>query len=230
MSYYKTLLILFLLIPLFGKANTEKKIQTAHIIQSSEAVLKKLDSNSDLINFQQYLENCRAILIFPEVIEGGFILGAKGGNGLLLIRKSKDNLFSGPFFYSIGGVSVGLQLGAKSGKVVMTIMTNRGLKSVLKERIKLGVDVDIAYVNEGVGYSAESTARLADIYSFSDNSGLFIGSSLEGSYLQPRNDLNRIVHGREFSSDEIIKSNISRKEIFNLKTIISKITDGSGQK
>ena len=57
----------------------------------------------------------------------------------------------------------------------MTIMTNRGLNSILKERVKLGVDVDTALINSGVGYSAESTLRLADIYSFSDNSGLFVG-------------------------------------------------------
>tara|TARA_B100000579_G_C22536013_1_gene713015 strand:+ start:121 stop:768 length:648 start_codon:yes stop_codon:yes gene_type:complete len=213
--------------PFSLKGDAEDKVKIAHIIQSSEIVLKKLDQNIDLKNFQEYLKNSRAILIFPKVYEGGVILGAKGGNGLLLIRKSKENNFSGPFFYSIGGVSVGLQLGAKSGKVVMTIMTNRGLKSVLKERIKLGVDVDIAYIDEGIGYSAESTARLADIYSFSDNSGLFLGGSIEGSYLQPRNDLNRSLHGKEFSSDEIIKSNISGKEIYNLKKIISNITDDS---
>ena len=60
----------------------------------------------------------------------------------------------------------------KSAQVAMTIMTNRGLNSILKERVKLGVDVDTALINSGVGYSAESTLRLADIYSFSDNSGM----------------------------------------------------------
>ena len=58
-------------------------------------------------------------------------------------------------------------------------MTNRGLKSVLKERVKFGVDVDAVVVSDGIGYSAESTLRLADIYSFTDNAGLFIGSSVE---------------------------------------------------
>ena len=140
-----------------------------------------------------------AILIFPEIYEGGLIFGAKGGNGILLIRRSKSN-FSGPFFYSIGGVSFGLQLGVKSAQVAMAIMTNRGLNSILKERVKLGVDVDTALINTGIGYSAESTLRLADIYSFSDNAGLFIGGSFEGTYLQPRNDLNKIVHGVELSS------------------------------
>ena len=78
-------------------------------------------------------------------------------------------------------------------------MTEKGLKSILRERVKFGVDVDAAVANQGVGYSAESTIRLADIYSFSDNSGLFIGGSFEGSYIQPRNDLNTAFHKKSFS-------------------------------
>ena len=189
-----------------------KKISIAHLIQSAELTLKKLSKNSDIKNFKSYLENSRAILIFPEIYEGGFFFGAKGGNGLLIIRQSKDK-FTGPFFYSIGGLSVGLQFGAKAGKVVMTVMTNRGLKSVLKERVKFGVDVDAVVVSDGIGYSAESTLRLADIYSFTDNAGLFIGSSVEGSYLQPRNDFNRILYDKDLDSDEILKSIKPKKEI-----------------
>ena len=118
---------------------------------------------------------------------------------------------------------MGLQIGVKKGRVVMTVMTNRGLKSVLKERVKFGVDVDAAVISEGVGYSAESTIRLADIYSFSDNSGLFIGGSLEGSYLQPRNDLNFSIHKKNFTSSEMIKSKLLSQEAQNLAKLIKKI-------
>ena len=94
----------------------------------------------------------------------------------------------------------------------MTIMTHRGLKSILKERVKLGVDVDAVMISDGIGYSAESTVRLADIYSFSDNKGLFLGTSIEGSYLQPRNDLNKIVHNAELNAEDILRNNSYKKE------------------
>ena len=192
------------------------------LIHSSEQSLKKLLKNTELQNLGDYLNNSRAILIFPEVYEGGLIFGAKGGNGLLLIRRP-DKSFSGPFFYSIGGISFGLQIGIKSAQVAMTIMTNRGLNSIIKERIKLGVDIDTAIINTGVGFSAQSTLRLADIYTFSDNSGLFLGGSFEGSYLQPRNDLNKIIHGVEFTPDNVLdKKNIS-KGINGLVKILNEI-------
>ena len=231
MSYLiKIVISIFLLFhPIHSYANDEKKITVSHLIQSAELTLKKINKNSDIKNFENYLENCRAILIFPEVYEGGFFFGAKGGNGLLLIRKSK-NKFTGPFFYSIGGLSVGLQFGAKSGKVVMTVMTNRGLKSILKERLKFGVDVDAVVVSDGIGYSAESTLRLADIYSFTDNKGLFLGSSIEGSYLQPRNDLNRMLYKKDLDSDEILKQEKPKNEISNIIKIIENIIGNKSEK
>ena len=210
------------LIPLSVFAVNEKKLTVVNLIESSEDTLKILNQNSNIKNFQKYLSKSRAILIFPEVYEGGFIFGAKGGNGVLLIKKGER--FTGPFFYSLGGLSIGLQAGAKSGRVVMTVMTHRGLKSILKERVKLGVDVDAVVVRGGVGYSAESTPRLADVYSFSNNDGLFIGTSVEGSYLQPRNDLNKVIHKKNLSPDEIIKYQNFNKEIDDLTKIISRIT------
>ena len=209
-------------IPLSVLAINEKKLTVVNLIESSEETLKILNQNSDIKDFQKYLSKSRAILIFPEVYEGGFIFGAKGGNGILLIKKGEK--FTGPFFYSLGGLSIGLQAGAKSGRVVMTVMTQRGLKSILKERVKLGVDVDAVVVTGGVGYSAESTPRLADVYSFSDNDGLFVGTSIEGSYLQPRNDLNKVIYKKNLSPDEIIKYQNFNKETDDLTKIISRIT------
>ena len=209
-------------IPLSVGAINEKKLTVVNLIESSEDTLKILNQNSDIKHFEKYLSKSRAILIFPEVYEGGFIFGAKGGNGILLIKKGEK--FTGPFFYSLGGLSIGLQAGAKSGRVVMTVMTHRGLKSILKERVKLGVDVDAVVVTGGVGYSAESTPRLADVYSFSDNDGFFVGTSIEGSYLQPRNDLNKVIYKKNLSPDEIIKYQNFNKETDDLTKIISRIT------
>lgn len=202
----------------------QKYLEANQILQSSELSLKKLIANDDLKNLKKFLKDSRAILIFPEIYEGGFIFGAKGGNGLLIIRRV-NNKFSGPFFFSIGGVSVGLQAGAKSGKVVMTVMTNRGLKSILKERVKLGVDVDLALMSQGIGYSAESTPRLADVYSFSDNSGFFLGGSLEGTYLQPRNDINEAFHKKRFIADDILNNSVISKDIQNLSDILNRLND-----
>ena len=228
MRYFSLKILLFLTVTFscinYSYSDNDKKVTATQLIYSSEKSIKNLIGNPEFENLKDYLDNSRAILIFPEVYEGGFIFGAKGGNGIMLIRRSEKE-FSGPFFFSIGGLSVGLQIGAKSGQVIMTVMTNRGLNSILKERIKLGVDVDAAIINSGIGYSAESTLRLADIFSFSDNKGLFVGGSLEGTYLQPRNDLNKVVHGYNLSSDDILSKKSLSKGISNLTKILNLLDD-----
>ena len=215
-----TSLLFFVIVPQVN-ANEEDKLESLQIIQLAELTIKKIAGNKKIENFNEFISKCRGILIFPEIYEGGLLFGAKGGTGILLIRKSKTK-FSGPFYFSIGGLSAGLQVGLKKGKVAMTIMTKRGLESILKERVKFGVDIDGAVI-DGVGYSAESTFRLADIYSFSDNTGLFLGGSLEGSYLQPRNDYNRALHGKKFSANEILNAKNLNLKAENLVEIISNI-------
>ena len=191
------------------------------LINRSDKALKDLFKNKDLEMLPGYIKKSKAILIFPEIYEGSLLFGAKGGNGLLLIRKNGS--WTGPFFYTIGGLSVGLQFGLKSGKVVMTVMSLRGLKSILGERVKFGVDVDAAVMNEGIGYSAESTLRLADIFSFSDNKGLFLGGSFEGTYLQPRNDLNFSLYNQEYTKEEILEETSFNKAALEVIQILKNI-------
>ena len=191
------------------------------LINRSDKALKDLFKSKDLEMLPGYIKKSKAILIFPEIYEGSLLFGAKGGNGLLLIRKNGS--WTGPFFYTIGGLSVGLQFGLKSGKVVMTIMSLRGLKSILGERVKFGVDIDAAVMNEGIGYSAESTLRLADIFSFSDNKGLFLGGSFEGTYLQPRNDLNFSLYNQEYTKEEILEETSFNKAALEVIQILKNI-------
>lgn len=199
-------IILFINFLLFSNAySTNEDYETAiKLINDSKYTLRIMSKNKDLENFKEYLNNSKALLIFPSVYEGGLFFGAKGGNGILLVRNNGE--WTGPFFFTIGGLSVGLQFGVKTGKMIMTIMSERGLASILKERVKFGVDLDIAVINQGVGFSADSTLRLADIFSFSDNDGLFLGSSLEGSYIQPRNDYNRSLYQKNINPEDIINN------------------------
>ena len=66
------LLIVLILKPFYTHSNNEEKLTIAQLIQSAELTLKKLNKNTDMENFKNYLKNSRAILIFPDIYEGGF--------------------------------------------------------------------------------------------------------------------------------------------------------------
>ena len=96
MRYYVLKFILFLIFTFsysnFSFSENEKKVTAVELIHSSENSLKELISNSELTNLNEYLKNSRAILIFPKLYEGGLVFGAKGGNGILIIRRSGNEL------------------------------------------------------------------------------------------------------------------------------------------
>jgi len=48
----------------------------------------------------------------------------------------------------------------------------------------------------GPGFEGATTSAVgADILAFANSNGLFVGASLEGSYLEPDNDWNAIYYG-----------------------------------
>ena len=108
---YKITLSIFLLFSFLKtdlSSSENDKIDAKQLIINSQFALEKIANTKDLNSFSDYLKNSKAILIFPELYEGGLFFGAKGGNGILLIKKKSN--WSGPFFYTMGGLSVAVQL------------------------------------------------------------------------------------------------------------------------
>tara|TARA_A100001388_G_C28340073_1_gene298535 strand:- start:183 stop:503 length:321 start_codon:yes stop_codon:yes gene_type:complete len=84
-------------------------------------------------------------------------------------------------------------------------MSERGLSSVLSNEVKLGADISAAAGPKGVGAEASTTTNLrADIYSFSMNQGAFLGASVEGAIIHPRNAKNHAYYGNPGVSAEDI--------------------------
>ena len=144
------------------------------------------------------------MLIFPELVQGGFIFGAAGGRGTLLAR-SGPREWSPPAFYGMGSGSVGLQIGAKVSEIVFIIRTEKGLNAILDHRFKFGAEAGVTLVAVGIGLEGASTTAVgADIVAFSNSAGLFAGMSLEGSYLDPDSDWNALYYGQGATTKAIV--------------------------
>ena len=83
------------------------------------------------------------MLIFPQVLKAGFVLGGSGGNGVLLVRDAKTGGWVGPAFYTMGSASLGFQAGASSAEVVMIINSQKALDSLYSNKVKLGGDASV---------------------------------------------------------------------------------------
>jgi lipid-binding SYLF domain-containing protein len=144
------------------------------------------------------------VFIMPQLLKGGFILGGSGGNGVFFAREGVGQPWRGPAFYTVGGISFGLQAGAEVSEVLMLVMTRRGMTTMLKSNVKLGADANIAIGPVGAGAEAATAWLSADLLVFSRSKGLYGGISLQGSVVGTRDTLNHAFYGRPVSPADIL--------------------------
>ncbi len=154
--------------------------------------------------FHDNLKNARGLLIFPQVLKGGFILGGSGGTGVLVVKDEKSCDWSNPVFYTIGSVTLGLQIGGQSAEVIMMAMSRKAIDSLYASSFKLGGDTSVALGPIGTGAKANITA---DFISFAKAEGLYAGINLEGSVVDVRDSLNSAYYGRYVTPTDVIVRN-----------------------
>lgn len=153
---------------------------------------------------RKFLKNAKGVLVVPQMIKGAFMIGGEGGSGTLLVR-GKNGTWSYPAFYTLGAVSFGLQIGGSASEVILLLMTDKGVDTIVEgARIKLGADLGVAAGPVGGGAEAGVTLGSADVLVYSRSKGAYIGISLEGSVIEPRESLNKEYYGAEVGSKPIV--------------------------
>lgn len=220
---------LLLAVPLFaalllaGGARAQVTDQTM-MVGKAVSVVERLRSDPNFTDqMASLLPRARAVLIVPDLVKGGFILGAQYGTGVLLARDASGR-WSGPAFYSIAAGSVGLQLGLQDAESVYVIMNEGGLKAVVDNQFKAGAEAGVAVAMVGAGASANTTTNVgADIYAFSRAVGLYGGATLDGAGILPRHSWNAAYYGGNPTPEDILFSRtLDSRQADRLRDILSR--------
>jgi SH3 domain-containing YSC84-like protein 1 len=165
------------------------------LVDQSLNTARKVLSGKEFPDAVKLMSKARGLLIIPELVQGGFIVGAAGGRGVMMSRSGPGN-WSYPAFYGMGSGSLGLQVGAKVSEIIFIVLTDKGLQALLDHKFKVGAEAGVTMVAVGAGFEGATTsAGGVDIVSFANSNGLFAGASLEGSYLDADNDWNQLYYG-----------------------------------
>lgn len=185
---------------------TVKKINEATArSQKAARVFTEIMAAPDKAIPKDLIDKAEAVAVFPNVIKAGFIIGGRGGSGVIS-RRVKGG-WSAPAFFKLGGGSVGLQIGASSTDFVLLFMNEDALKGLLEDKLEIGGEGSIAAGPVGRAASASTNVTLdAGILSYSRSKGLFAGLELKGVVIDPDNDDNEAVYGMK-ASDILTGSN-----------------------
>jgi lipid-binding SYLF domain-containing protein len=160
---------------------------------------------------KELLDKAEAVAVFPGVVKAAFIVGGRGGQGVISRRIAGG--WSAPAFFNLGGGSIGAQIGASKTDYVMLIMNDAGVKGLMEDKFEMGGEIGVAAGPVGREASASTTATLdAGILTYSRSKGLFAGVALKGAVINPDNDLNEAIYEGKKAS-EVLDREHSMKEM-----------------
>jgi lipid-binding SYLF domain-containing protein len=119
----------------------------------------------------------KAILIFPDVLKGGFMFGGQIGNGVL--RQHGHSVG----YYNTVAASYGFQAGLQTFGYVMFLMNDAAVANLHNTGgWEVGVGPSIVVLDSGTAKTFTTTTLLSDVYAFVFNqAGLMAGVGLQGS-------------------------------------------------
>jgi len=173
-------------------------------VEESNTVFKEIMAAPDKGIPQDLLDKAHCIVIVPGLKEGGFIVGAKYGKGVMACRKASGG-WRGPAAVRVEGGSVGFQIGVGEVDTVLLVMNERGAEKMMKSEFKLGGEAAAMAGPVGRSAAAETDALMhAEILGYSRSRGAFAGIALSGSTIREDLDDNTANFGRRLTNVEIL--------------------------
>jgi lipid-binding SYLF domain-containing protein len=175
--------------------------------------VKRLDSSVEVLHAvmatpdkgipEEVLSNAKCILVVPNLIKGGFIVGGKHGRGIASCRTAAG--WSAPAFVSVGGGSWGLQIGVEGVDLVMLVMNDQGFQHLLSSKFELTGEGSVAAGPVGRHASAGTDWKMnTEVLTYSRSRGVFAGLTLEGAVVEQDNDSTRAIYGRHMKFRNVL--------------------------
>jgi lipid-binding SYLF domain-containing protein len=209
--------------------STEKPvaIETVNtLIDKSLIVLQEIMQSQDNTIPVSLLQAAEALIVVPDMFKIGFGIGANLGKGIALVRQD-DRSWSNPVMITIGGGSLGLQIGAQESDIVLVFKNSQGLENLVAGSMTLGADLGIAAGPIGVATEAGADTKFnSEIYSYSRSKGLFAGVSLKGQKVEVDKSSNLSLYGKLVSATDIFANRVtatSLNVVNNLKSKLKKL-------
>lgn len=191
-------------------------------IKEATKVLTEISEQEDAGSLAHLLKEAKGVVIFPQVIKGGFMLGGRYGKGLLL--KHNNNSWYGPYFIELKGLSYGFQIGVESIGLVLVITNERGLNNFKENNLTLGGGLSIAAGPVGRSTEAATDINLeAAIYSYSMSKGAFAGASIEGAKINNDQEANKSYWGSTLTAEEIFNKRAYNPQVVHLINTIKEL-------
>src|SRR4249920_1608991 len=144
-------------------------------LDACREVLEELLSGQESVP-RDLLDKAECVAVVPSAKKFAIGVGGRYGKGAIACRSHGGSSWGAPLMISIGGGSLGLQIGGQAADYVFLVMNPKGIDYLLRSQFTLGADAAVAAGPVGRTGSAGTDLRMhAEILSYSRTRGLFVG-------------------------------------------------------
>lgn len=186
----------------FGVADAQS------FVDRSVKVIDQMKSDRGLAAL---LDKSRGVLIVPQYLQAALIVGGQGGVGVLVDRHA--GRWSGPAFFTISGLSVGLQAGGDAGAVAYVLMSQRAVKEfeTRGSKFSLGADAGLTVARFSSSTNIVSTLPRADVIVWTGTTGLFGGVAFEATDVATNFRLDQAYYHEPVSMRQILDNSVHNR-------------------
>lgn len=195
----------------------QRKEAAARRVADAAAVVRTMNATPRLA---ELLARARGVYIVPTYGRAALGIGAEGGSGVLVTRRP-DGQWGNPVFYTIGGISLGLQAGAEGGPIALILMNQKAVDHFRKRNnFSLSADAGLTVIN--YARMAQGTTA-GDVVAWSGGKGLFGNAatiSIDGIRFNQR--LTHAYYGKPVMAPEAIDNATPDPQSEALRTALGK--------
>lgn len=134
----------------------------------------------------------KGIVIIPNYMQAAVVFGARGGLGLLLVRRGLE--WSDPVFYKFSGSSFGAQIGGTRGALAYFLMSDKAIEAFANQASTWSMNAGAGLAAVSFSKQTPETATLTDVVVWSDIQGLFGGAAVGASKISRDVPANRVYY------------------------------------
>ncbi|MGD8340873.1 MAG: lipid-binding SYLF domain-containing protein [Gammaproteobacteria bacterium] len=158
----------------------------AELARAQQVIRAFTNAGGDSIP-SELIERARGIAIVPNVVRGGFFLGARRGRGVMSVRMP-DGSWSNPAFVTLTGGSIGWQFGADSTDIVLIFANDNAVRNIANGKFTLGGEAT-AIAGPLRRHASSTMTFRAEVYGYQISRGLYAGAAFQGARLKIDDDL-----------------------------------------
>jgi lipid-binding SYLF domain-containing protein len=151
------------------------------------------------------LGRAQAVLLFPDLVSGGFAFDAMRGEGVLFVRTPSG--WRGPAFYSSTSMSLAVQLGVGNSGAALLVMSPKVLTMLLQWPSFRARAVPGAVLADLATGTPDQLAH-ADIVAWTQSGRATGESAIAGSEITPRSGDNAAYYGTPATVQDVVDGKV----------------------